>query len=513
MTPATPPSREPPRLWADIALALALVVLVTVVLNGGLAWLFVTEAQIEGRVAMAESTSASLAAAITELAGEEGGDAAVRRVLGSFRDPDLGLSELYVVQRSLAPIAVVRGEPPTSLEAGFREAFFGRRTHLGVENRFSRNAKVVVTRPLVRGGEVKAALRLSVPLYGTSLFENRVGFLLLYTLFTAGIITLAGFSLLRRRLVIPVQTLREGTARIADGDFGHRVHVEASAELHELTEALNHMAASLSRYRHRTQDQVQRLEQANEALARAQEDLIRSAKLASVGRLAAGIAHEIGNPLAALVGYLDLLAGGPASDGQQVELLRRSRREVDRIHAFIQELLSYARPGEGAIIDVEIAGVIEGAVSTVRHQPWFREVEIDVVVGSRLPPVRAELEKLHQVFVNLLLNAADAMKGAGRVEIRAEERDGSGRGGSGRGKSVRITLRDTGPGFGADALEQAFEPFYTTKPEGKGAGLGLATSLAIVERFGGTITARNPPGGGAELEVVLPGAEGGDAPE
>lgn len=500
--------RKRPALWADVALTLALVTLAALVLNAGLFWLVIRQAQQDDRVAVAEQLAAYVALALESEARASPEDPHYRQVLGRFEVQDLDVAELYVVDQGLQPLASVRGKPPRTLDVGFRTAFFSRKPHVGIEDRLSSRPLAVVTQPVSPVGPTVAALRVVMPLSGGSALESRPIFLVVYILSTGLVITLAGYVLLRRRLVVPIQELRRGTARIAAGDFEHRVEVDASAELVALTESLNYLAASLQTYRQRTGEQVERLEEANLALAQAQEDLIRSARLASVGQLAAGIAHEVGNPLAAVVGYVDLLQAecrGQSGEAPPLvaDLLGRTSRELDRIHHILRDLIDYARPSHEGKGKAQVAQVLDETLSTLGYQPGFRELELELELEPSLPDVAIPPGKLHQVLVNLLLNANDAMEGQGTVCIAARRLE----------ERVELAVRDSGPGIPPEVVDQLFEPFFTTKPTGSGVGLGLATSQSIVRSFGGELQARNHEQGGAVFVLSLPLARLEDDPE
>jgi two-component system NtrC family sensor kinase len=493
-----------PALWADVALTLALVTLAALVLNAGLFWLIMRQSQQDGRVAMAEQLASYLAVALESEARANPDEPRFRQVLARFELQDVELRELYVVNQGLEVMASVKGKPPRTLDVGFRTAFFSRKPHLGIEDRLSARPLVVITQPVSPVGPPVAALRVAMPLTGGSPLDSRLLFLVVYVLSTGLVITLAGYVLLRRRLVVPIQQLRQGTARIAAGEFGHRVEVDAAAELVALTESLNYLAASLQSYQRHTGEQVERLEQANQALAQAQEDLIRSARLASVGQLAAGIAHEVGNPLAAVVGYVDLLrqehdSSQLSTGGMGQDLLERTARELDRIHHILRDLIDYARPSSDTQGLSTVRATLDETLSTLGYQPGFRALELVLGIDDELPAVAIQPGKLHQVLVNLLLNAVDAMEGQGRLEISARC----------VGRAVKVQVRDTGPGLAPEIMEKLFEPFFTTKPPGSGVGLGLATSQSIVRGVGGEIRAANHPEGGAVFELSLPVAQSG----
>lgn len=235
-----------------------------------------------------------------------------------------------------------------------------------------------------------------------------------------------------------------------------------------------------------------------EELEAAKESLLRTEKLATVGRLAAGVAHEIGNPLGAIAGYAEIARGrverGQAAEA--VDFLDRIRADVGRIDAIVRDLLDFARPAEPALGPVALPAVVEAAVRLARPQPRFRDVEVTVRLAPGLPPVVADARRLEGVVLNLLLNAADAMGGRGPLELVAAP----------EGAAVVLEVLDRGTGIAPENLPRIFDPFFTTKPPGAGTGLGLSICLRVVESFGGTLEAANREGGGARLRVRLPAA-------
>jgi signal transduction histidine kinase len=193
-------------------------------------------------------------------------------------------------------------------------------------------------------------------------------------------------------------------------------------------------------------------------------------------------------------GYVELLSQGVDEPDLAADMLARSRRELERIQHIIGDLLSYARPEELAFSAVEVEGLLNEAQARVRIMPQFQAIQVRVEVEETLPCLWIQREKVHQVLLNLLLNAADALGGRGVVRLQALlHEDG-----------VLLKCVDSGPGFDPDVLEKIFEPFFTTKQPGEGTGLGLAISHRIVSSQGGRLSAVNAVGGGAELWVTLP---------
>jgi signal transduction histidine kinase len=270
---------------------------------------------------------------------------------------------------------------------------------------------------------------------------------------------------------------------------------EEGPVLGRLGVAFDRMGARLAEERRTVEAQVAKLRDANRSLAEARESAVRQEKLATVGRLAAGVAHEIGNPLAALLGYMTVLRGRPEAR-QLTPYVEPMEREAKRIDRILRDLLDFARPSRGNAgpAMASLPRTIERTLRLLEPQKRFHGVETHLDVPPDLPAVPADEHQLGQVLVNLLLNAADAMGGKGQVDFHAWVENGR----------VVLTMRDTGPGIPAEHLPQLFDPFFTTKPPGEGTGLGLAICHSLVESFGGTIAAANTPGGGAEFRIALP---------
>jgi signal transduction histidine kinase len=296
-------------------------------------------------------------------------------------------------------------------------------------------------------------------------------------------------------IVRPLDQLTRSSATLATGSAVVRVPERGALEVVRLAVTFNEMAAQLRVERKALEDRLAELEQATSDLKDAQEQLIHGEKLASVGRLAAGVAHEIGNPLAAILGLVELLRAGGLGPEETPEFLARIQRETERINDVIRDLLDFSRrdadgevPGQSA----DLAEVIADAVKLVRPQKDSHNVEIIVDVDPAIGRVPGAPHRWTQVVLNLLLNALDALDGRGTLCIRAR---------LGTGGEGLLTVSDTGPGIAPEMLDRLFEPFTTTKPPGKGTGLGLAVCHALVEGLGGRIRASNLPEGGACFEV------------
>jgi len=306
--------------------------------------------------------------------------------------------------------------------------------------------------------------------------------------------------------VRPVEALTRASERLAAGKLDARAPIGGAAEVARLSIAFNAMSDDLRRERAALDQRVAELEKTTRELRAAQSSLVRSEKLASVGRLSAGVAHEIGNPLTAILGLVELLQSGDLEPGEQAEFLKRIRGETERIHRIIRDLLDFARaqpdgPGEaGATADLAV--VVDRAVTLVAPQKDLRRIVIERRVAPELPPVRGSEDRWTQILLNLLLNAADAIEGEGTITVVLEGEGES----EGEVERVRLVVSDSGPGIAKEVLGRLFEPFVTTKPPGSGTGLGLAVCLSLVEGFGGRMSAENVEGGGARFTIAAPRA-------
>jgi signal transduction histidine kinase len=342
-------------------------------------------------------------------------------------------------------------------------------------------------------------LRVWVPASGSS-YAVRRSLFLFYLGLTAATVLLLTYVLLTYFIVRPIDRLRLASERLAAGRLDTRAPVQGAAEVARLAATFNEMAALLRQDRASLQDRLEELERTTAELTTAQEQLVRSARLAAVGRLSAGVAHEIGNPLAAIRGLLDLMQTGDLDPDEEKEFVGRIQGEAERIHHTIRDLLDFSRnePASGASIScsADLSQVVSDTIKLVDRQTRFRGIDLVLSLEEELPRVRGDHERLRQLLLNLLFNAADALGGKGRIEVRTANGTGV----------VRLIVEDNGPGIARDILEQVFDPFVTTKAPGQGTGLGLAVCHTIVEGLGGSIEAANRERGGAAFEVRLPAA-------
>jgi hypothetical protein len=240
-----------------------------------------------------------------------------------------------------------------------------------------------------------------------------------------------------------------------------------------------------------------------------QQRLARAERLASLGELAASVAHEIKNPLAGIAGAVRILAEDmPASDPRK-EIMGEILAQIRRLDGTVRDLLTFARPAQAEIGPCFLHQVLDRVLLVLAEDPAAANVRVVREYHSDLPPVSADGKLLEQVFFNLLLNAVQAMGGQGTITLRTAlgEPSTTRTDGAPLGPHVEIRVMDTGPGIPAHLLREIFTPFFTTKP--RGIGLGLAITRRIVEEHGGRISGGNLPGQGAMFRICLP-LEGSD---
>lgn len=347
-----------------------------------------------------------------------------------------------------------------------------------------------------------------------------------------------GGVFIRRTLVGPMERLSDDVRRMAEGDVDHRLAPFDTHELEQIRASVNAMADRLLADRELLAENVRSLDQTNRELVEARDQVLHSSRLASVGTLAAGIAHEVGNPLGAVMAYLDVARNRAAQAGGDTEILDATKEEARRIDRIVRGLLDYARPrGEGAA-PFGTGEVIHRVRDLLDNQGALDGVDHTWQVPDRVPPVLMEPHRLEQVLVNLVLNALHALEGRAdaRIDVRLSVSDGLVAGmpqrraedppgvnylhrrrvssdDSDRGvdallnapRMVVLEVSDNGPGVPEEHREAVFDPFFTTKEPGKGTGLGLSICARLIEGMGGRIEVTESEWGGASFVIRLPG--------
>lgn len=303
----------------------------------------------------------------------------------------------------------------------------------------------------------------------------------------------------------PIQALIRGTHRVADGDLQHRLTPSSNDELGDLAQSFNKMTAELEEAHAEITAWAQQLEHRvqlkTEELERAHNYLVGSEKMASIGKLAATVAHEVNNPLFGILTYarlcikeLEKQEVDSATRERMMDQLRIIERESRRCGDIIRNLLTYARQAPRKREPNDVNAIIDRAVALVRHKLKLQDIELEVSAASDLPPVVCDAGQVQQVALILLTNAAEATGDGGQISVFTERTE----------SGIRLRVCDNGGGIPADVLPQIFDPFFTTKEDQLRTGLGLAVAKSIVEQHGGAIQAQSEPGRGAEFIVNLP---------
>jgi two-component system NtrC family sensor kinase len=298
-------------------------------------------------------------------------------------------------------------------------------------------------------------------------------------------VALALSYLLSSGILRPIRRLVDASHALAQGDLSHKVAGHGDDEIGELCETFNMMAESLDENDRQLREYVHRR-------------LSQSEKLASLGRLAAGVAHEINNPLTGVLTYSHLLLRKAPEGSEEKEDLEVIVRETTRCRQIVKELLDFARETKSERKPRDLNKVIRDTISLVENQVSFQDVQIRPELSLELPEIPIDANEIQQVFTNLALNAAQAMPNGGVITIKTS-RDGD-------ENFVRAEVSDTGTGISEENLSRIFDPFFTTKEAGTGTGLGLAVTYGIIQRHEGTIEVKSELKKGTTFIIRLPGS-------
>ncbi len=311
-----------------------------------------------------------------------------------------------------------------------------------------------------------------------------------FTLMGLALIAVASVAFVFLVLHKKIHALRIGIRRVAGGDLKHRLEVSSGDELSELAGSFNRMTAELDKAR-------------TELIERTQNSLIQNEKMASLGRLAATVAHELNNPLFGILTYARLAL--KQVKREELTLEERDRlidklsvieRESKRSGEIVKNLLTFARQAPRKVAEHNLNQLTERALAVIRHRLELQQVAVEVELDPQLPKLLCDEGQLQQVILVLLVNAAEAMPEGGLMRVRS--------GVQSEGAEVFVCVKDAGSGIAADVMSHIFEPFFTTKSESNGSGLGLAIAHGIVAQHGGTIAVQSEPGKGSEFIISLP---------
>jgi len=293
---------------------------------------------------------------------------------------------------------------------------------------------------------------------------------------------LAVSYLLELSILKPISEMARGARELAHGNFDYRVNTVSKDEIGELGETFNFVAESIK--------------QRDEELRERSRMMVESKRLATLGQLAAGVAHELNNPLGGILVYGHLLLEDTEPADPRRANMSKIVREAARCRDIVKNLLDFARQTSPKVEEADLNQIVEEALALVAQQPLFGEVRIEKKLCRDLPHVVVDVSQIEQVFTNIIQNAAEAMNGKGSIIVTSERSDDDG--------MVEVSIKDTGPGILPEHMERLFDPFFTTKEVGHGTGLGLAVSYGIIDRHEGAMKVNSQPGAGATFTVQLP---------
>lgn len=305
----------------------------------------------------------------------------------------------------------------------------------------------------------------------------------------------------------PVKKLITGTKRIAMGDMDYVIETKSSDELGILAISFNKMTRDLKKAQDEINEWTKTLEDRvaskTQELQEANDLILQAEKLASIGRLAAVVAHELNNPLAGIVAYAKLLLKKIDNNTLSEKGYEKSREiismmmsEALRCGEIVKNLLQFSRQSDLVLAPENVCNTIRESIRLVEHLVIIRNIDLQIELDEEIPPVNCDSQKLKQVLLALLINACDAVAEDGVVKVGCKYLLAA--------KTVEISVQDNGIGMNEETVRHIFEPFFTTKEEGSGVGLGLAVAHSIIERHGGAITVHSVLNEGTEFLITLP---------
>jgi signal transduction histidine kinase len=330
----------------------------------------------------------------------------------------------------------------------------------------------------------------------SEVFSDSTRFFIIYLALTQISLFVLGYLLFHRMIIGPIRETAKLAAKTAGLTDSQELTAGATkgTDIQTISLSLLAVIKQIQEDKHKTERLVDELKTANEDLAAAQEGLVRSEKLASTGRLAAGVAHEVGNPLQIVMGYVELL-NDETDPLQRADLLRRADEELNRIDTILQRLLDFAKPLEDNIVEMDINDLVRDCGAAIEGRKGFRHASIRYDLGADIPILRTEPEKVRQIMVNLIFNSVDALgDGGGVILLSTMNMDGS----------VEIGVQDNGPGIVSSLKGKIFDPFFTTKAPGQGTGLGLSVCLSLADSINGSLEIHSDGAHGTAAILTLP---------
>jgi len=333
------------------------------------------------------------------------------------------------------------------------------------------------------------------PIYQKLRKSEKIFFI--YILMNTVIFVLFGIFLLSRNILNPINKLLDIAETFKEGEPFPELAHSSRNEIGHLYSSLNMMVKRIEENKKELKEHISSLKKANQELKSAQGEIIRSEKLASVGRLATGVAHEIGNPIGIILGYLDLLKREDLNEEERQDFLERTELEITRISQIIRQLLDFSRPTGGEIQKTNLHGLIIETLNMLKPQPVMSGIELKTYLNALNDIIWADPNQIKQVLLNIIINSIDALETVSHRKILVIET-------SDNESSIKLKITDTGTGIGEKDIARIFDPFYTTKEPGKGTGLGLSICYRIIDSLGGSIRVESPAGEGMTVIIEIP---------
>ncbi|MBI4565733.1 MAG: HAMP domain-containing histidine kinase [Planctomycetes bacterium] len=364
-----------------------------------------------------------------------------------------------------------------------RSVFEGRKTEIR-ENR--------VYTPIVTGwGEFAGRFDLKVEPPELDLTRNLGGIVVIMLLGTL-ILVCFTYLLIDRMVLRPLGSILDASRRIAEGNYSRRIpEPRRQDEMATMIRAFNSMMEKVEAYHQTLREDIRK---ARERITHTERKLFHAQRLSTTGTLAAGIAHEINNPLGGMINAAGALKSGALKPAKQAEYLDLIADGLNRIRAIVQKILHF-RPAAVPPVPLSLKEIVDRAIAFLEHKARSKGVDVRNGLAADLPSVHGDALELQQAFLNVLMNAVDACSPqAGKVSVTHRIEGGR----------VRVLVEDNGAGMEAEELERCQDPFFTTKDQGEGTGLGLPVAKAIVENHGGSVALRSQKGRGTVVEFEFP---------
>ncbi|MFW6284697.1 MAG: sensor histidine kinase, partial [Desulfosalsimonas sp.] len=415
------------------------------------------------------------------------------QIFGTFSEP---LSETI---RTTHEQAAASQKPQTS----FCGKIWG---VLGPKSRYA-----LISHPVAETGRIVTGVVPLSPVYTAMRATQKMAFG--YLLFNIVLLVSFGAWRISRMVTRPIDRLIRNTETCQASEPLEWFCEQQKDEFSRLSGALNQMLSRIEGDRRRLKQSLASLEQANQQLKEAKNDIVRAEKLASIGRLSAGLAHEIGNPIGIVLGSLGLLKSRCIAPEDQIgmDYIQRAESEIQRVHTIIGQLLDFSRKRGNKPDLLHLHDLIHEVGDMLSCQPLFSSIDFEYRLDAENSRIYADADQLHQVLVNLLINAADSIRQsdnarAGEIclstrcildtRLRRAHDPAAG--------FIELKIRDNGAGIDPQHIEQVFDPFFTTKEPGKGTGLGLSVSYMIIQQTGGDMAVDSPAPGATAMVLRLP---------